>query len=125
MLAHSRLNTRSQRPNVELVHDPPQQRLIQEVGEIAGERAHFTGGYYYIQTCKEMIGVNIKLDRIPLSVCIAESTRQLQEKLQESQAALKGLLRRQLALEEDIEIKTGSLHIDRDMCVKLRCEQLQ
>lgn len=72
MLAHSRLNTRSQRPNVELVHDPPQQRLIQEVGEIAGERAHFTGGYCYIQTCKEMIGVNIKLDRIPLSVCIAQ-----------------------------------------------------
>ena len=56
--------------------------------------------------------------------CI-ESTRQLQEKLQESQAALKGLLRRQLALEEDIEIKTGSLYIDRDMCVKLRSEQLQ
>ena len=41
-LAHSRLNIRSQRPNVELVHDPPQQRLIQEVGEIAGEHTQST-----------------------------------------------------------------------------------
>lgn len=39
MLAQTRLNTRGQRPNVELVHDPPQQRLIREVGEIAGEQA--------------------------------------------------------------------------------------
>ena len=35
--AHSRINQRRQRPNVELVHDPPQKRLIQEVGEITGQ----------------------------------------------------------------------------------------
>ena len=36
MLAQTRLLLRANRPNVELVYDPPQQRLIQEVGEIAG-----------------------------------------------------------------------------------------
>ena len=52
------------------------------------------------------------------------SINQLQQKLEESQSALKGLLRRQLSLEEDIEIKTGSLHIDRGMCMKLRSQHL-
>jgi hypothetical protein len=61
MLAQTRLLLRANRPNVELVYDPPQQRLIQEVGEIAG------------------------------------SINQLQQKLEESQSALKGLLRRQLS----------------------------
>ena len=37
MLAQTRLLLRANRPNVELVYDPPQQRLIQEVGEIAGK----------------------------------------------------------------------------------------
>ena len=53
-----------------------------------------------------------------------DSVNQLQQKLGESQDALKGLLRRQLSLEEDIEIKTGSLHIDNNMCMKLRREHL-
>ena len=33
-LAHTRLNLRSQRPNNELVRDPVQYRLVEEVGEI-------------------------------------------------------------------------------------------
>ncbi len=64
MLAQSRLNTRSQRPNVELVHDPPQQRLIQEVGEITGgeDKQHFAGTIAIaVQLCVGVTSMNMKL----------------------------------------------------------------
>lgn len=86
MLAQTRLDLRSHRPNTELVRDPVQYGLISEVGEIAG------------------------------------SVSQLQEKLGDSEGALKGLIRNQLTLEEDIAVKTNSLQMDKDQCMALRSQ---
>ena len=36
-LAHTRLDIRHQRPNVELVYDAPQKRLIEEIKEVERE----------------------------------------------------------------------------------------
>jgi len=36
-LAHTRLDIRHKRPNIELVYDPPQKRLIEEIREIEFE----------------------------------------------------------------------------------------
>ena len=83
-VAQTRLETRSQRPNVELVRDPVQFRLIDEVAEITG------------------------------------TLHQLQVQLAQLQSSLKGLNRRQLSLEEDIQIKSNSINIDENQCKNLR-----
>lgn len=51
---------------------------------------------------------------------IAGSVSQLQERLEDSESALKGLIRNQLTLEEDIAVKTNSLYVDKDQCMTLR-----
>ena len=51
---------------------------------------------------------------------IAGSVSQLQERLEDSESVLKGLIRNQLTLEEDIAVKTNSLHVDKDQCMTLR-----
>ena len=84
MLAQTRLDIRSQRPNKELVRDPIQYGLIGEVGEIT------------------------------------TSVEQLHQRLADSESALKALIRSQLSLEEDIQVKTNSLLIDQDQCMALR-----
>ncbi len=84
MLAQTRLGYRAQRPNVELVRDPVQYGLVEEVGQIQ------------------------------------DSVQELLARLANSESALKGLIRNQLTLEEDIEIKSTSLHIDREQCMALR-----
>lgn len=82
-LAHTRLELRSQRPKTELVRDPVQYGLVEEVGEISG------------------------------------SIKQLQTHLSDSEDALKGLIRCQLTLEEDIAVKTNTLSIE-GQCMALR-----
>ena len=82
-LAHTRLELRSYRPNRELVRDPVQYGLVDEVEEISG------------------------------------SIQQLQARLMDSEDALKGLIRSQLSLEEDIAIKSNSLNIE-SQCLALR-----
>lgn len=82
-LAHTRLELRSHRPNTELVRDPVQYGLVDEVGEISG------------------------------------SIQKLQSRLEDSEDALKALIRCQLTLEEDIEVKSNSLHVE-GQCVALR-----
>ena len=84
MLANTRLENRSHRPNVELCRDPVQYRLVSEVGEIE------------------------------------ESVSRLQQRLAQSNEALKGLLRRELELEEDIEVKANTLFIDETECMGMR-----
>ncbi|XP_067866103.1 tektin-1 [Heterodontus francisci] len=84
MVAQTRLDTRTKRPNVELVRDPAQYRLIGEVKEIT------------------------------------DNVNRLRETLAQAEAELKGLRRNQLALEEEIEIKTNSLYIDDVQCMNLR-----
>jgi len=83
-LANTRLDNRSNRPNVELCRDQVQYRLVEEVGEINN------------------------------------SVAQLSERLAHSEASLKGLIRRQLELEEDIDIKANTLFIDETECMGMR-----
>lgn len=83
-LSQTRLDTRTNRPNVELCRDPVQYRLIEEVNEIE------------------------------------ESVARLQERLQNAEDSLKGLIRNQLSLEEDIEVKSNTLFIDEVECMGMR-----
>lgn len=83
-LAHTRLDNRSERPNVELCRDPVQYKLVEEV---------------------DLIGMSVA---------------RLQERLADSQDALKALIRRQLDLEEDIAVKANTLFIDETECVGMR-----
>jgi len=83
-LAHTRLDNRTNRPNVELCRDPVQYRLVEEVSTIETNVAR------------------------------------LQERHAQSEASLKGLIRKQLDLEEDIEIKANTLFIDETECMGMR-----
>ncbi|XP_043114385.1 tektin-1 [Puntigrus tetrazona] len=83
-VAQTRLSSRSQRPNVELCHDPAQIRLLKEVKELANHIERLT------------------------------------EALRLSEMELKALARRQLSLEEEIQVKTSSLYIDEVICHQLR-----
>ncbi|ESO95487.1 hypothetical protein LOTGIDRAFT_203870 [Lottia gigantea] len=83
-VAHTRLDTRTSRPNVELCRDAVQYRLIEEVGEIE------------------------------------TSVAGLQARLDQSQSSLKGLVRNQLDLEEDIEIKSNTIFVDEVECMGMR-----
>ena len=83
-LAHTRLDNRTHRPNVELCRDPAQYRLVEEVGEIE------------------------------------TNVMRLRERLAQSEDSLKGLIRRQLDLEDDIAIKANTLFIDETECVGMR-----
>lgn len=51
---------------------------------------------------------------------ISTNIERLQGKLADAEASLKGLIRKQLSLEEDIDVKANSLFIDRDQCMELR-----
>ena len=53
---------------------------------------------------------------------ISDSVSQLQEKLADSERALKELIRNQLTLEEDIAVKANSLQIDKGQCTALRSQ---
>lgn len=88
MVAETRLNERTERPNIELCRDAPQYRLIGEVAQIN------------------------------------ESIRRLKESLAEAREQLKQLIRMQLQLEEDIDIKKHTLQIDRELCVPERKKML-
>ncbi|KAM7231772.1 hypothetical protein CapIbe_016533 [Capra ibex] len=83
-VAHTRLETRTHRPNVELCRDVAQYRLIKEVGEIT------------------------------------HNVARLKETLAQAQAELKGLNRRQLALQEEIQIKENTIYIDEVLCMPMR-----
>lgn len=83
-LSQTRLDIRTNRPNVELCRDPVQYRLISEVSEI------------------EM------------------SVQNLQERLAQAESSLKGLIRNQLDLEEDIDVKANTLFIDEVQCMGMR-----
>lgn len=83
-VAHTRLDKRSIRPNVELCRDPVQYRLVGEVGEI-----------------------NTSIDRLRM-------------RLAEAEASMQALVRNKENLEDDIDVKTNSLFIDRDQCMSIR-----
>lgn len=83
-LAHTRLDNRSQRPNVELCRDGVQYRLVEEV------------------------------------TIIGESLSKLQETLAVAQASLKGLVRKQVEIEDDLAIKANTLFVDETECMGMR-----
>lgn len=83
-LSQTRLDARTNRPNVELCRDPVQYRLINEVAEIE------------------------------------TNVQKLQETHAQADSNLKGLIRNQLNLEEDIDVKSKSLFIDEKECMGLR-----
>jgi tektin-3 len=53
---------------------------------------------------------------------IFESIDQLKAKLRESENGLQQLLRMKTALEQDLSIKSNSLHIDREKCLSLHSQ---
>jgi len=70
---------------------------------------------------------NIELTRDPAQYqlvnevkLIEASISALESQLEASEASLKGLIRNQIDLKEDIRIKTKSLHIDKVLCQDLR-----
>lgn len=83
-VAHTRLETRTHRPNVELCRDVAQYRLIREVQDITNNVAR------------------------------------LKETLAQAQVELKGLNRRQLALQEEIQVKENTIYIDEVLCMQMR-----
>ncbi|XP_078294068.1 tektin-1 isoform X2 [Panthera onca] len=83
-VAHTRLETRTHRPNVELCRDAAQCRLVREVQEIA------------------------------------HSVARLKETLARAQAELRGLNRRQLALQEEVQVKENTIYIDEVLCTHMR-----
>ncbi|XP_049638464.1 tektin-1 [Suncus etruscus] len=83
-VAHTRLEKRTQRPNVELCRDVAQYRLIKEINDITTNVAR------------------------------------LKETLSKAQMELKGLNRRQLALQEEIQVKENTIYIDEVLCMHMR-----
>ncbi|XP_037664610.1 tektin-1 isoform X2 [Choloepus didactylus] len=83
-VAHTRLETRTHRPNVELCRDVAQYRLIKEVQEIT------------------------------------HNVSRLKETLAQAQVELKGLNCRQLALQEEIQVKENTIYIDEVLCMQMR-----
>uniref|UniRef100_A0A667HJP6 Tektin n=2 Tax=Lynx canadensis TaxID=61383 RepID=A0A667HJP6_LYNCA len=83
-VAHTRLEIRTHRPNVELCRDAAQCRLVREVQEIA------------------------------------HSVARLKETLARAQAELKGLNCRQLALQEEVQVKENTIYIDEVLCTHMR-----
>lgn len=83
-VAHTRLETRTHRPNVELCCDVAQYWLIKEIHEID------------------------------------HNVARLKETLAQAQVELKGLTRRQLALQEEIHVKENTIYIDEVLCVQMR-----
>uniref|UniRef100_A0A8C8ZZB8 Tektin n=1 Tax=Prolemur simus TaxID=1328070 RepID=A0A8C8ZZB8_PROSS len=83
-VAHTRLQKRTYRPNVELCRDVAQYRLMKEVQEIT------------------------------------HNVARLKETLAQAQVQLKGLYRRQLALQEEIHVKDNTIYIDEVLCMQMR-----
>lgn len=69
-----------------------------------------------IELCRDRVQYRLVSEVVEISTNI----ERLQEKLADAESSLKGLIRRQLSLEEDIDIKANTLFIDRDQCVELR-----
>lgn len=70
---------------------------------------------------------NVELCRDPVQYRLVEESGEIQtslarlaERLAQSEASLKGLIRRQLDLEEDIDVKANTLFIDETQCMGMR-----
>ncbi|KAG8122893.1 hypothetical protein E2320_018361 [Naja naja] len=98
-VAQTRLETRTHRPNVELCRDMVQYRLMNEVQEI---------------------NHNIQRQKVVAFTFFFCSSLRLMDTLAQAEIELKGLNRRQLSLEEEIEVKANTLYIDEVLCMQMR-----
>ena len=69
-----------------------------------------------VELCRDRVQYRLIEEVVEISTNI----ERLKEQLANAEASLKGLIRKQLSLEEDIEVKANSLFIDRDQCMELR-----
>ena len=69
-----------------------------------------------VELCRDRVQYRLIEEVVEISTNI----ERLQDQLANAEASLKGLIRKQLSLEEDIEVKANSLFIDRDQCMELR-----
>lgn len=69
-----------------------------------------------VELCRDHVQYRL-IDEV---IEITSNVERLQEQLANAEESLKGLVRKQLLLEEDIEVKDNSLFIDRDQCMELR-----
>ncbi|XP_063002730.1 tektin-1 [Elgaria multicarinata webbii] len=69
-----------------------------------------------VELCREQVQCRLMREVREIS----HNIQRLQETLAQAQAELKGLLRRQLSLEEEIEVKSNSLYIDEVLCMQMR-----
>ncbi|CAB4027247.1 Hypothetical predicted protein [Paramuricea clavata] len=69
-----------------------------------------------IELCRDPVQYRLISEANEINVNVTR----LQELLADAESSLKGLIRNQLSLEEDIEIKKKSLYIDHDVCVEHR-----
>ena len=68
---------------------------------------------------KELVRDPVQYGLVEQASKLSSSLQQLQNRLSDSENALKALVRSQLTLQEDIGVKTNSLHIE-NQCVSLR-----
>lgn len=69
---------------------------------------------------KELVRDPVQYGLMGEVVEINDSIQSLESKIEESKAAIKGLVRNQVTLEEDIAVKTKSLFIEQEQCMALR-----
>ena len=69
-----------------------------------------------VELCGDAVQYRLIQEVTELGVSVA----QLQERLAQSQDSLKGLVRRQLDLEDDIKVKANTLFIDETECMGMR-----
>nr|WLD15743.1 tektin 1 [Platynereis dumerilii] len=69
-----------------------------------------------VELCSDAVQYRLVQEVTEIGVSVA----QLQERLAQSQESLKGLVRRQLDLEEDIKVKANTLFIDETECMGMR-----
>merc|ERR1739844_133696 len=69
-----------------------------------------------VELCRDRVQYRLIEEVVEISTNI----ERLREQLASAEASLKGLIRKQLSLEEDIEVKANSLFIDRVQCMELR-----
>ncbi len=102
-LASTRLDTRAARPNVELVHDPVHTSLVNEV------RA--TTYLHVLLSCLDVLLCGCVVVWLQVSL-ISLSLEQLSQKIEETKATIRGLVRAENLLLEDINVKTNSINLD-------------
>lgn len=84
--------------------------------KVAQTRSDFRTQRPNIELCRDPVQYRLIREVSEIDSNVAR----LQELLADAEKSLKGLIRNQLSLQEDIEVKKQSLYIDKDVCVEHR-----